>query len=372
MFVLDGKYGSAHIFTDHVEQTAQAQIMDLLNTPLAAGASIRVMPDCHAGAGCVIGLTMTVTDMICPNLVGVDIGCGMLATKLHMLGDVDFEKLDKVIEETVPSGFNVHNGVPSEAKGWEDRLKQLRCADHVDIGRALKSVGTLGGGNHFIEMNRDNAGFVWLIIHSGSRKLGLEIAAYYQKLAEERCSYNGVPKALRFLVGQDMADYLHDMYIAQDYANDNRLAMYNRIVQGMGYERLIEHQFRTVHNYINPNDGILRKGAVASYQNNYLVIPMNMRDGTLLCTGKSSPEWNFSAPHGAGRIMSRSQAKKALDIEEYARQMQDVYTTCVSYSTIDESPMAYKPIREILDHVGDTVRVIDTLKPIYNFKAGGD
>lgn len=373
MIEIYGNYGCAHVFAENVDQETYRQVRTLMDSPLAEGSTVRVMPDCHAGAGCVIGLTMTLTDVVCPNLVGVDIGCGMLATKLAGIDSLDtrdFERLDDVISRYIPSGFAINSVAHIPSKNFPD-LGKLRCKDAVDLKRALLSVGTLGGGNHFIEVAQSQEnGDYWLIIHSGSRKLGLEIAAHYQKKAKESCEGTGVHRDLAYLTDVDRNDYLHDMELAQSYAWWNRYTMSGIICDAMDWG--IENQFTTTHNYIDLDQNILRKGAVSALRGQPLLIPMNMRDGSLLCLGKGNEDWNKSAPHGAGRIMSRSQAKKVLDIHEYSEQMQGVYTTCVSYSTIDESPMAYKDSTLIEMLIDPTVEVQEHLVPVYNFKAGGE
>lgn len=363
MFELEGKYGTAKVFTDSVEQTAMEQIQNLLNTPLAEDSQICIMPDCHAGAGCTIGLTMTVTDKICPNLVGVDIGCGVIAARLQGVNDIDFEMLDKVIRKYIPSGFSIHE----EVSYTELQDQPLHCKDSIDMYRAMRSVGTLGGGNHFIEVDKNPIGYFWLVIHTGSRKFGLDIAHYYQKLAIEACRTTGVPKELAYLEGEDMRNYLNDMQIAQKYATVNRNAILHQICDHMEWE--IGSVFTTIHNYIDFRDGVLRKGAVCADRDEMLIIPMNMRDGSLLCVGKGNNDWNYSAPHGAGRLMSRSEAKRTINIDDFKKSMKGIYTSCVSKETIDESPDVYKPIEAITKHINDTANVVDIVKPVYNFKA---
>lgn len=373
MIQIYGVHGCAHVFAEHVDQETYRQVQQLMDQPISKDSKVRVMPDCHAGAGCVIGLTMTVGDKVCPNLVGVDIGCGMLASRLKdvkSLDAADFEKLDGVIESEVPSGFNIRERAFDASPDFP-KLHELRCVESVDLGRAMRSVGTLGGGNHFIEVSRSKeTGEYWLIIHSGSRKLGLEIAAYYQRLAKDTCAVPGVQRDLAFLTGQAKDDYLHDMAIAQEYAFWNRHVMNATICVSMGW--VMDKCFTTMHNYIDLEHGILRKGAVSAEAGEELLIPLNMRDGSLLCVGRGNEYWNRSAPHGAGRIMSRSQAKRALCIEEYTEQMRDVYTSCICYGTLDESPMAYKDSKTIEMLLDDTAEVREHLVPVYNFKAGGE
>ena len=382
------------IFAKTIEDEAREQIERLAAHPVSDGSKIRVMPDVHAGAGCTIGTTMTITDRICPNLVGVDIGCGMLAVSLGVK-NIDFAKLDSVIRWNVPSGFNIH----PTAKAFFN-LDDLKCPT-ADKVRAIRSLGTLGGGNHFIEVNRGREGYLWLVIHSGSRHLGLEVAGYYQDLAWKTMSQPGQeemaeliarykaegrqkeiadalaalkakkqdcgPKDLAYLTGDAMADYLHDMGIVQRFADKNRMTIAEAILKGLGlgWGRF----FTTTHNYIDLEEKILRKGAVASYRGEQLLIPMNMRDGSLLCEGKGNPDWNCSAPHGAGRLMSRAKARDTLTMGEYRAAMEKVYTTCVSYDTIDEAPAAYKKMSEIIECIEPTCKIVDVLKPVYNFKA---
>ena len=404
MFELIGKYNTAKVFTNNIEPEAISQIIELCNQEFVKESKIRIMPDVHAGAGCTVGTTMTVKDKVVPNLVGVDIGCGMLTTAIAEK-EIDLEKLDKLIHDKIPAGFNIRKKKHDYLRYTD--LANLRCIDHVDMTRAELSLGTLGGGNHFIEADRDDDGNIYIVIHSGSRRLGLEVAKYYQeeayrylngstkedaekliaKLKSEgrhreieselaklkNVKRTSVPKHLAYLEGKLLQDYIYDMNIVQKYAMWNRCAMMDEIIDGMNLTDI--GSFTTIHNYIAPEGGdriILRKGAVAAYEGEWLLIPINMRDGSLICEGKSNPEWNYSAPHGAGRIMSRSQAKATFKMGDYIAEMKDVYTTSVSTDTLDECPMAYKNMQEIIDNIGDTVNVLKVIKPIYNFKAGGE
>ena len=397
MFELQGKYATAKVFADAADDKAISQVIELLSQPYAENSRICMMPDIHAGAGCTIGTTMTIKDKVCPNLVGVDIGCGMETTRLCD-AHIDYEKLDKLIREYIPSGFSVRKEPHSYAA--KINLNDLYCVDHVDIDRAYNSIGTLGGGNHFIEVDRDDEGNLYLVIHSGSRHLGVEIATYYQKAAFKALKYSQeemqaaiarlksegrqrdiqmtlqamksarpqIPAQLAYVEGELMERYLHDMQIAQTFAMLNRQAMTDVIVQSM---RLYESaQFTTIHNYIDLDNMILRKGSVSAQDGETLLIPINMRDGSLLCVGKGNEDWNFSAPHGAGRLMSRAAAKENFTVEEFQRTMDGVYTTSVSAGTLDECPMAYKSMEEIIDNIGPTADVVSVLKPVYNFKAG--
>ena len=398
MIELIGKYAQAKVFTDVVDNESISQVIGLLNQPYAEGSCIRMMPDIHAGAGCTIGTTMTIRDKICPNLVGVDIGCGMETIRLKDKR-LELQKLDKLIRQEIPSGFSIRQ----KPHRFADRvnLEDLRCAKHVKLDRAYKSIGTLGGGNHFIEANKDEEGNLYIVIHSGSRHLGLEIAEYYQnagykalttyseaeiKAAIEqlkaegrskeiehvvktmKSKYTEIPKPLAYVEGALMQQYLQDMAIAQRYADLNRKAMMDTIVKGMGLH--VVEQFTTVHNYIDLEHGILRKGAVSAQAGEVLLIPINMRDGSLICVGKGNEDWNCSAPHGAGRLMSRSDAKASFTVSEYKKQMQGIFTTSVGQGTLDECPMAYKRMEDIVDNIHPTVQIQKVIRPIYNFKAG--
>lgn len=407
MIELHGKYGEAKVFTDLVEQEALNQISTMLDQQFAENAHVRIMPDVHAGAGCTIGTTMKIADKVCPNLVGVDIGCGMHVTKFSPNGhdSLEFVKLDNALngrgvdEPIVPSGFSIRSKMHPYA--FRAYLSGLRCFYDIDHERARMSIGTLGGGNHFIEIdvNPEN-GDMYLVVHSGSRHLGTEVAKYYQNKAAKRLSglpeyervriieelkssgrqteipealkdlkkqYPVIPKDLAYCEGELLDDYIHDMKLTQQFASWNRQAIADTILQYMGWKVL--DWFETVHNYIDTRNMILRKGAVSAAKNERLLIPMNMRDGSLLCVGKGNPEWNKSAPHGAGRLMSRSKAKSELSMESFKDEMREVYTTSVCKSTLDESPMAYKPMQSIVDNIQDTVEIKAILKPVYNFKA---
>lgn len=370
MIELQGKYAKAKIFTDVVDSDSISQVMQLLNQPYSEGSRIRMMPDIHAGAGCTIGTTMTVDNRICPNLVGVDIGCGMETIRIRET-HMELQKLDKLIRREIPSGFSVRAKLHPYSK--LTRIDDLHCAKHVKLEKARMSIGTLGGGNHFIEVNRDEDGNLYVVVHSGSRHLGLEIANHYQKAAYAALQERGetsIPKNLAYADGYLAEQYLHDMAVAQDFAALNRKAMVDVIVKGMGLH--IEEQFTTVHNYIDMQHGILRKGAVSARAGERLLIPINMRDGSLICIGKGNEDWNCSAPHGAGRLMSRSEAKQSFTVSEFKKQMEGIYTTSVDRSTLDECPMAYKPMESIVDNIGPTADIERIIRPIYNFKAGGD
>jgi len=362
MLEIKGKFNTAIAYLNELEQTATEQIIELCDQEFTQNAKIRIMPDAHAGAGCVIGTTMTITDKIVPNLVGVDIGCGVLCVKIDCK-EIGFEHLDKVIRTQIPSGFNVHKN-----KNLEFNLQVLKCFDKLKNKKHLEcSLGTLGGGNHFIEIDKDTDGNFWLLIHSGSRNIGLQVAEIYQNIAYSKLKNTNINKDLAYLEGEDFDNYLHDMNFVQKWAVRNRELMIEKILIGMRWSQTVK--IDTIHNYIDMKNMILRKGAVSAQLDEMLVIPINMRDGTLLCKGKGNPEWNFSAPHGAGRLLSRNQAFKNLSLEQFVDSMKNIYTTTVNKKTLDEAPMAYKSIEDILQFVDATLEVVDMMKPVYNFKA---
>lgn len=351
------------IFAREVEKEALEQIKDLAECRAYKNEKIRIMPDVHAGKGCVIGTTMTITDKLTPNLVGVDIGCGVTVAKIKS-PSLDLHKLDNLIKKHIPSGFSIR-----KSPGPFD-FSNLRCAPYVDLGRAYHSIGTLGGGNHFIEVGECTNGELYLMIHSGSRNLGVGVCNYYQKWAIKQRKEQGddhVPRDLAWLEGQPFEDYLNDMEITQRYASHNRNTMLQIITDKLKLP--CEKTVETIHNYIDTKHMILRKGAVSAQDGELLVIPLNMRDGTLLCKGKGNPDWNFSAPHGAGRVLSRNQARRVLEMADYVRSMKNIYSTSVSKKTLDEAPHAYKPMDEIIDAIQPAAQLLTTIKPIYNFKA---
>ena len=406
------------IFTDNIEQEAIDQINTLLEQPAFADCKVRIMPDVHAGAGCVIGFTADLGDKVIPNIVGVDIGCGMFTVELgridtgingktdssivNYVTDIDYEKLDNVIRTCIPSGRNVHG----EINYIFPELKNLRCYNKLkNIDWLERSMGTLGGGNHFIEIDEGFEGRKYLVIHTGSRNLGKQVADYYQNLAVElmigrdklayerdrliaeykgqgrsseiqdaikelrntwRKKTNDIPKELCYLTGKHRDDYIYDMKICQRFAKQNRLMIALKIMLSMGWYSI--DLFETVHNYIDESN-MIRKGAISAKKGEKVLIPINMRDGSLLCVGKGNEDWNCSAPHGAGRIMSRNKARESISMESFRESMTGVYTTSVCESTIDESPMAYKPMDEIINNIKDTVDILGVLKPVYNFKA---
>ena len=409
------------IFTDNIEQEAIDQINTLLEQPAFTDCKVRIMPDVHAGAGCVIGFTADLGDKVIPNIVGVDIGCGMLTVELggidtgingktdssivDYVTDIDYEKLDNVIRTCIPSGRNVHE----EINYIFPELKNLRCYNNLkNIDWLERSMGTLGGGNHFIEIDEGFEGRKYLVIHTGSRNLGKQVADYYQNLAVElmigrdklayerdrliaeykdqgrsseiqdaikelrntwRKKTNDIPKELCYLTGKYRDDYIYDMKICQRFAKQNRLMIALKIMLSMGWYSI--DLFETVHNYIDESN-MIRKGAISAKKGEKVLIPINMRDGSLLCVGKGNEDWNCSAPHGAGRIMSRSKARESISMESFRESMAGVYTTSVCESTIDESPMAYKSMDEIIENIKDTVDISEIIKPVYNFKASED
>lgn len=400
MIELQGTYNKAKIFADTVDEPSLAQVKLLLDQEFVSGSRIRMMPDIHAGAGCTIGTTMTITDQAVPNLVGVDIGCGMETVTVKEK-HLELQKLDKLIYEKIPSGFQIREKPHLYFDEIESELHDLYCFAHINADRAQKSIGTLGGGNHFIEADKDEKGTIYLVVHSGSRHLGVEVADYYQQegyralngaakkdieqliaqlKAEGRESEiqstiearkstvsTSIPKALAYVSGELFEQYIHDMKIVQRYAELNRKAMMREIVKGMKLH--VTEQFTTVHNYIDTESMILRKGAVSAKKGEKLLIPINMRDGSLICIGKGNADWNESAPHGAGRLMSRSMAKQSFTVSEFKKQMSGIYSTSISQETLDECPMAYKGLDSIVNNISDTVDIVKRITPIYNFKA---
>ncbi len=398
MLEIKGKVNTAICYASVIEEEAIEQIRRMCDYEFTAGSRIRIMPDVHAGKGCTIGTTMTITDKAVPNIVGVDIGCGMYTVDLGKT-DIDYKKLDEAAH-FIPSGMNV----------WEGRqehfdLEQLRCyRDLKDAKRLERSLGTLGGGNHFIEIDESADGEKYLVIHSGSRNLGKQVAELYQKLAVELSKgkeeyfkqrdeiirtykeqgrkkeiqaalkqikwerkESMIPEDLCFLYGSYLEDYLHDVEVCQRFARRNREKMAEILLERTGIAA--GEAFHTIHNYIDTEEMILRKGAIAAHAGEKVLIPINMRDGSVLAVGKGNAEWNYSAPHGAGRIMSRKAAKDKLSLEEYRETMKGIYTTSVNEATLDEAPMAYKSLDDIIDVIRDSVDIIDVMKPVYNFKA---
>jgi len=407
------------IFTDNVEESALEQIKQLMSIDVFSSCKVRVMPDVHAGAGCVIGFTGDLGDKVIPNIVGVDIGCGILVQPFRCLKEIDYHALNEYILKAIPSGRNYRSDEYmsflqkymerySEAKSL---IRQIRCYRELkEVKRLDKSIGTLGGGNHFIELDKDEQGMYYLVVHTGSRNLGKQVADIYQKLAvkcqsgwtemmEEqnriiaeykqsgrkdelqdviRKLHNSfkmckpaVPTDLSYLEGEFREDYLHDMRLCQQWAAINRKLIVDLLLDFLvkeGYADVSENPFESVHNYIG-NDNIIRKGAISAYKSEKCIIPMNMRDGSLICIGKGNVDWNYSAPHGAGRVMSRAQAFKQISMDDFIQSMQDIYSETVSENTKDESPMVYKPMDEIIGNITETVDIINVIKPVFNYKA---
>lgn len=366
MITITGEYNSAKIYTDTLEISAEGQIKKLLDQSFIAGSKIRIMPDVHAGAGCAIGTTMTITDKAVPNLVGVDIGCGMETVKLTNTR-VELPKLDSFIHQNIPAGFEARESAHKYLA--KTRLDELRCKNEVNLRRGELSLGTLGGGNHFIELDRDEDGTLYLVVHSGSRNIGLQVARYYQDTAFKALgNQSEIPYGLAYCEGELFADYLHDMEIMQEFAATNRCAIADDIIKGNKLKE--DSRFSTIHNYIDLDHMILRKGAVSARAGEMLLIPINMRDGSLICVGKGNPDWNSSAPHGAGRLMSRGEAKSSFTLSAYKKEMSGVFSSTVNAGTLDECPMAYKSMGDILSQIEPTAKVIKLITPIYNFKAG--
>lgn len=405
--------GIVKIFTDNIEQSALDQVEEVANSVLGKEAHIRIMPDVHSGKGCTIGYTAHLADKVCPFQIGVDIGCGMTWVRMPLHKDcLDLKIIDEIIRNNIPSGRAVNLTIEKSEISIED----LYCYNELRNPNNYleKSLGSLGGGNHFIEIDEDDAGFITLIVHSGSRNLGKQVCEIYQAKAVEHCSYNEerkvereraikelkeqgrqkeiaqalkdidakyegklkLPKDLCYIEGEDREKYLHDMRLCQKWASLNRFTMLKRILAELTAKTVMTPDIlkhcewhETIHNYIG-DDNIVRKGAVSAYKDEIILIPMNMRDGCIIAKGKGNEDWNCSAPHGAGRIMSRNAAKATLNLKDYEDAMEGIFTTSVSEETIDEAPMVYKPAQEIIDNITDTVDIIDIIKPIYNFKAG--
>lgn len=386
----------AKIFGDIVEREAVEQIRELADMEPYLKSTIRVMPDVHAGNGCTVGTTITIGDKLIPNHVGYDIGCGMYVIPLGKT-NVDLQKVDEIIHAKIPSGMNIH-GTPIVTM---PEIEQLKCVHSLDIANVNSSLCTLGSGNHFIEINEDYEENLYIVIHSGSRNLGARVCKYYQKRGVKQMEDNGdeirriisslkdegrqteiqsaiaaigvkrVEEGTAFVEGDELSDYLHDMAITQRYATLNRVTIGRVITEGLGLDIDWSKAFHTVHNYIDLENGILRKGAVSAQEGERLIIPMNMRDGSLLCIGKGNPDWNYSAPHGAGRLMSRSQARKEISLAEFKNSMEGIYSTSVCDSTIDEAPQAYKPMDSIVDNLYPTAAIERVIRSIYNYKSKG-
>lgn len=404
---INGKYNTAIVYTSNIEESATEQIQSLCNQPFFSDSKIRIMPDVHAGAGCTIGTTMIISNKVVPNLVGVDIGCGMYCVKLNDI-EINLQQIDEYIHNSIPHGFNINEHAQVNFK---EHIQSLHCFRELKKSSSEfnRAIGSLGGGNHFIEINIDTNNNKYLVIHTGSRNLGHKVAMYYQnkayeyhtgqdeqyelsrtQLIEEYKSQGrrkeiqvalqhlknsnikeiNIPKELCYLEGKFMKSYLHDIAIVQQYSSLNRTTIARKIIEDyMGINLSQLEQFETIHNYIDIDNMILRKGAVSAQKNEKLLVPINMRDGSLICLGKGNSDWNYSAPHGAGRLMSRTLAKENVTLEQFKQSMTGIFTSCVSEDTLDESPFAYKTMQEIIDNTQTTVEIIDIIKPIYNFKS---
>lgn len=397
-----GKYNSAIVMTDQIEEECVGQLVTLCSQEIFKDSQIRIMPDCHTGKGCVVGFTASIKDRIIPNLVGVDISCSISTYKLDVK-EVDFEQLDNVIRKYVPSGMSIRSTV---SKLVSDNLKAKiekvcqEIGDENGYNRHLKSIGTLGGGNHFLELNKDKDGYLWLSVHCGSRNFGKKICDFHQdkaiKVYQDRIDAKRVfalsqippkerqdwiknhidsdklPPELRYLDGEDLDLYVEHMKVAEEFATVNHQVIVHEICSHMGWN-VVDSIF-THHNYIEflgNREMIIRKGAISAKKGERVIIPLNMKDGSIVGIGKGNEEWNQSAPHGAGRVLSRGKAKSVLSVEEFQDKMKDVWSSCVSESTLDESPMAYKDMNVIIDAIGETVDIVDRIIPIYNFKAQG-
>ena len=400
--IVQGKYNTATVMTDQIEEECVGQLITLCSQEIFKDSSIRIMPDCHAGKGCVVGFTATIKDKIIPNLVGVDISCSISTYKLNVK-EVDFQKLDNIIRKYVPSGMSIRSTV---SKLVSDDLKSKienvckEIDDESSYLRHLKSIGTLGGGNHFLELNKDKDGYIWLSVHCGSRNFGKKICDYHQDKAiniyQERISESKkkamlelppqerqqwlidnqeiqkLPPELRYLDGEDLDLYVEHMKVAEEFAKVNHQVIVDEICSHMNWE-VVDSIF-THHNYIEflgNREMVIRKGAISAKKGERVIIPLNMRDGSIVGVGKGNKDWNESAPHGAGRILSRGKAKEILSLDEYQQEMSNVWTSCVSQATLDESPMAYKDMSVMVDAIGETVDIVDIIKPIYNYKAQG-
>ena len=395
---IKGKYGTAIVYATLVDETTKEQIKNLMDQKFTKDLNVRIMADCHAGTGCVIGTTMNINDCVVPNLVGVDIGCGMLTVKLGKM-DIDLVKLDRFVRKKIPSGLETY----SEEQEMLTNIENLRCYDHLaHKSRHKKSMGTLGGGNHFIEIDKDDEDNLYLVIHTGSRNLGKQVCEYYtgkakkdyldskrknirslinrykrlnkeEKIQEgiERLmkKYNSIDFDLLPVYNKTFEDYMYDMDICQKFAWENRESIAAKIMEYLGLELSNFEFFHTIHNYINMEDNILRKGSISAYVGEEVLIPINMRDGSIIARGKSNSDYNYSAPHGAGRMLSRSEAFKSITLSDFKEAMSGIYSTSVQESTIDESPFAYKSIEDIIPNILPTVDIVKIIKPIYNFKA---
>lgn len=379
MIEIKGRYSEATAYVDIIEEQCLSQIYRMCKQKVFKDTIIKIMPDTHAGKGSVVGFTCANMEYIIPNIIGSDIGCGMEVTNLGNV-DIDFEKLDNFIIENIPFSIHINKTVDKNVpREWKKLLQPLADKLNLDIRKVLKAIGSLGGGNHFIEINQGQNNEKYLVIHSGSRRLGNEAALYYQRRAEKYCkemreksnkdSVYHLPKELSFLEGEDAEEYLETMRLIQKYADLNRKVMSRKISEYLGVNYNLMDKFSAVHNYYNFEDDIIRKGAISAKEGERVIIPINMRDGSILAVGKGNEKWNYSAPHGAGRLMSRGEAKGKISLEEFQKSMKGIYSSSVKNSTIDEAPMAYKPIEDIMANLDESVEILEIIKPVYNFKA---
>lgn len=371
-----GRYNTAKIFTEIIDNEAISQIYQLLNIPAFADTRIRIMPDVHYGNGAVVGFTMTMNDFICPRIIGVDIGCGINAYKLGQM-DSSLVEFDRYLKENIPSGSNINPERKNKSMDVSSDLSELiEKTGLKEYDRIIKSIGTLGGGNHFIELAKDNDNNIWLIIHSGSRYLGLLVCEFHQQRArnylKNKFKGAGAYHNLEFMPAKEEGvEYFEDLKITQQYASTNRRTMGQILIEGFFSKKMKDCEcIESIHNYVDFKEKVIRKGAISATKDKLVIIPLNMRDGTLLAKGKGNEEWNFSAPHGAGRLLRRGEAKEVISLDEYKNSMKGIYSSSVLESTIDESPMVYKPMEAIIPVIQDTVEVISMLKPVYNYKAG--
>ena len=368
MKILEGKYASAKIFTDSVEDYALAQIQMLCDNKAMEGCTVRIMPDVHPGKVGTIGFTSTIGDQILPNVIGIDIGCGITMVQLKQK-KVEFQKLDKIIRENVPSGFNIRQ--KPHRFNVEFDFSELICEKAINKRKAELSLGTLGGGNHFIELDKDDNENIYVTIHSGSRHLGKEVTEYYLNKGQKYLKEKGiqVPYELVYLEGKLKEDYLHDIKIVQEFALLNRGAILDELAKGMKWK--IDESYYSIHNYVDMF-GIIRKGAISAKKDETVIIPINMRDGIIIGKGLGNADWNYSAPHGSGRIMKREDIKSNYTVSQFKSEMKGIYSTCIGKGTLDEAPFAYRSLDMIQDSIKETVEITNILKPIYNYKAGNN
>ena len=372
MIEIKGEYNTAQVFIDSIEDSAIEQIQELCNQEFAKDSKIRIMPDAHAGKGCVIGTTMTIKDKIVPNLVGVDIGCGMLVTVIPAKNKIaqeipdNLKQIDKMIHRNIPAGRDIRRHAHEYAEKFDFSDLNFKNFKEYDVKR---SIGTLGGGNHFYEIDKDDEGNIYFVIHSGSRNIGKKVAEYYQDIACKQQAGKNIPNELMYLEGDNFWNYIRDVNIMQQFASINRQAIMDTIMRCLHMPSKTFETFETIHNYIDTKNMILRKGAVSANAGEKFIVPINMRDGSLICEGLGNEDWNYSSPHGAGRVMSRGQAFKNISMEDYKQSMEGIYSSTVTEGTKDESPFAYKTMEDIINNISPTAKILKAIKPIYNFKS---